>query len=252
MKKSNCPACNGKEIEIKENKATCIKCGFKAESNNPDIIIETWNNKVKFIKSLKKASQEDLLKLVHELAETSIDFNPKTVKKAKKENTAKTVAIEEKEPSPIINTVKTVAKTSELKEITIYTDGACTGNPGPGGWGTIMVYKEIVKEFSGGEKRTTNNRMELTAVIEGLSILKEPCKVHIISDSQYVLNGLSKWIFNWIKKDFKDVKNDDLWRRFVEVSKKHKITTEWVKGHNGHHYNERCDRLATTQAKLFK
>lgn len=139
-----------------------------------------------------------------------------------------------------------------MKEVILYTDGACAGNPGPGGWGGVLVHKEIEKEFSGGEKGTTNNRMELTAVIKGLSYLKEPCKVHIVSDSQYVLKGINEWMAGWIKKNFKDVKNVDLWTTYLEVSKGHKITVEWVKGHNGHPYNERCDVLASEQANFYK
>jgi ribonuclease HI len=136
-----------------------------------------------------------------------------------------------------------------MKKITIYTDGACSGNPGPGGWGTIIVYNEIEKELCGGEKNTTNNRMELTAVIEGLAALKEPCQVHIVSDSKYVTEAINSWLKNWIKKGFDKVKNPELWIRYVEVSKQHKITTEWVKGHSGHEMNERCDKLAVSQVR---
>lgn len=136
-----------------------------------------------------------------------------------------------------------------MKKITIYTDGACSGNPGPGGWGTILVYNGTEKELCGGEPKTTNNRMELLAVIKGLELLKEPCEVHIVSDSKYVTEAIKSWLKNWIKKGFDKVKNPDLWIRYVEVSKQHKITTEWVKGHSGHVMNERCDILATSQVR---
>lgn len=139
-----------------------------------------------------------------------------------------------------------------MKKIILYSDGACSGNPGPGGWGTILVYNGKEKELSGGHPNSTNNRMELTAVIEGLSALKEPCQVHIVSDSKYVIEAIDKWLANWIKKGFDKIKNPELWERYVEVSSIHKITTEWVRGHNGHEMNERCDRLAVREVEKIK
>lgn len=135
-----------------------------------------------------------------------------------------------------------------MKKIEIFTDGSCLGNPGKGGWCAILRYKEKEKILSGKESDTTNNRMELTAVIEGLKALKEPCEIELYSDSKYVLDGLNSWIFNWIKKDFKKVKNEDLWRKYLEVSQVHKIHINWVKGHNGHKENEKCDEIAKKEA----
>jgi len=143
-------------------------------------------------------------------------------------------------------------KKSSKKTVTLYSDGSSLGNPGPGGWGVILEYNGFKKEFSGGSSNTTNNRMELTAVIEGLKKLKEPCKVEIVTDSSYVANGINEWLSNWIKKDFKKVKNEDLWKEYIEVSKNHEIKATWVKGHSGHKENERCDYLATNEAKKFK
>ena len=146
---------------------------------------------------------------------------------------------------------------SELKEVEIYTDGACAGNPGPGGWGTILCYNGKEKELSGGEKNTTNNRMELMAVIEGLKALKYPCRVKVVSDSAYVCDGFNKgWVYSWEKKDWmrtkKDpVKNPDLWKELLELTRIHEVTFEWVKGHNDHPYNERCDKLAVEQSEKF-
>ena len=140
------------------------------------------------------------------------------------------------------------------KHVDIYTDGACRGNPGPGGWGTILVYNGIEKEMCGGEKETTNNRMELTAVIEGLRALREPCDVTLYSDSKYVIDALKLgWVYswkqkNWRKSDGMKELNDDLWKVLVEEYEKHSVTLVWVKGHNGHSYNERCDKLATGKA----
>lgn len=138
------------------------------------------------------------------------------------------------------------------KEITLYSDGSSLGNPGAGGYGGILVYKENIKEYSGGEKNTTNNRMELKGVIEGLKLLKEPCFVEVISDSSYVINAINSWLINWIKKDFKKVKNVDLWKEYIEVSKPHTIKGTWIKGHNGHKENERCDELARLEAQKQK
>lgn len=144
-----------------------------------------------------------------------------------------------------------------MKKINLYTDGACSGNPGPGGWGAILVFNGTEKEFSGGTKNTTNNQMELLAVIEGLKALKQPCEVHIVSDSKYVIQAIQEWLPNWKKNNWigynkKEIKNVELWQEFDLVSKNHVLTLEWVKGHAGHPMNERCDKLATTQRDLHK
>ncbi len=142
-----------------------------------------------------------------------------------------------------------------MKTVEMFADGACSGNPGPGGWGTILRYNGHEKELSGGEEHTTNNRMELFAVIMGLRSLKEPCIVNITTDSQYVCNGINKgWAKswkrnNWIKSDKTKAKNPELWDELLTLIEKHKVTFTWVKGHNGHEENERCDRLATAQIK---
>ncbi len=146
----------------------------------------------------------------------------------------------------------------KLKKVSIYTDGACSGNPGPGGWGTILRYGDIEKELSGGEAQTTNNRMELTAVIKGLKALKESCEVTIYSDSKYFIDSVEKgWVYawqkkGWIKSDKKPALNVDLWEEMLILLKKHKITLIWVKGHAGHPENERCDTLAVMQSEKFK
>ena len=139
-----------------------------------------------------------------------------------------------------------------MKKITIFSDGSSLGNPGPGGYGTIVRYKEHEKIVSGGEAHTTNNRMELRGAIEGLKVLKEPCEVDIISDSSYVTKGINEWLSGWIKKNFKKVKNPDLWQEYIEVSEFHKVTGIWVKGHAGHEENERCDKIARDIAEEFK
>lgn len=137
-----------------------------------------------------------------------------------------------------------------MEEVTIYTDGACSGNPGPGGWGAILMYKDIQKEIHGGLKNTTNNIMELTAVIEGLKMLKFPCRVNLYSDSAYVVNGFSQgWIYNWIKKgwktaDGKPVKNKELWQELYALTKIHDVHFMKVKGHSDNALNNRCDALA--------
>lgn len=138
------------------------------------------------------------------------------------------------------------------KQITLYSDGSSLGNPGPGGWGTILEYRGKTKEFSGGSPDTTNNRMELTGVIEGLKRLKEPCDVEVVTDSSYVANAINSWLSGWVAKDFKKVKNVDLWQEYLEASKPHNIKATWVRGHNGHPQNERCDYLATQEAKKEK
>ena len=137
-----------------------------------------------------------------------------------------------------------------MKKVEIYTDGACSGNPGPGGWGAILVYAGHEKELSGGECETTNNRMELTAVIEALSALREPCEVTLTSDSKYVIDALvlgwaEGWrARGWRKADKSPALNADLWARLLDLVSIHRMTYVWVKGHAGHPYNERCDRLA--------
>lgn len=137
-----------------------------------------------------------------------------------------------------------------MKKVYIFTDGACSGNPGPGGWGAVLRYNATEKELSGGEKETTNNRMELTACIEALTLLKEPCEVELTTDSQYVVNGITKgwaesWRQNgWRKADKKPALNSDLWELLLVQCERHKVTFNWIKGHAGHEENERCDTLA--------
>jgi len=133
--------------------------------------------------------------------------------------------------------------------VEIFTDGACSGNPGPGGWGALLRFNGTEKELSGGEALTTNNRMELMAAIEALNALKKPCEVTLHTDSKYVMDGITKYMKGWLAKgwktaDRKDVKNQDLWQRLNEAVKPHKITWIWVKGHDGHVENERVDELA--------
>jgi ribonuclease HI len=135
------------------------------------------------------------------------------------------------------------------KLIEIYTDGACSGNPGPGGWGTLLRWDGHEKELSGFEPETTNNRMELTAVIEGLAALKRPCRVRLTTDSEYVKKGMTEWIDGWVRRGWKnsqkkDVANRDLWERLLELSARHHVEWCWVRGHAGHPENERCDELA--------
>ncbi|MCR9130016.1 MAG: ribonuclease HI [Alphaproteobacteria bacterium] len=135
------------------------------------------------------------------------------------------------------------------KLVTIHTDGACSGNPGPGGWGAVLEYAGQEKELSGAEAETTNNRMELMAAIQALEALKRPSKVRLVTDSVYVKDGVTKWIHGWKKNGWKTaakkpVKNEDLWRRLDDAARRHEITWEWVKGHAGHAENERADQLA--------
>jgi len=139
-----------------------------------------------------------------------------------------------------------------MKQVTIFCDGSSLGNPGPGGYGVILRYGNREKELTGGDPMTTNNRMELMAVIEGLKALKEPCDVTIYSDSSYVVNGINEWLEGWVKRNFKKVKNPELWQSYIEAAKPHKIKAVWVKGHNGHPENERCDELARTTAEKLK
>ena len=144
-----------------------------------------------------------------------------------------------------------------MKNITLYTDGACSGNPGKGGWGAILMYNDAKKEISGGESQTTNNRMELTAVIKGLEALKEECNVDIYSDSAYVVNAfLQDWITNWQNNGWKSKKgvvlNIDLWQRLIELTKKHNVTWHKVKGHADNEFNNRCDALARGEIAKIK
>ena len=145
-----------------------------------------------------------------------------------------------------------------MKTVTIYTDGACSGNPGPGGWGAILRYKDTEKELSGGAADTTNNRMELTAVIEALALLKEPCVVELYSDSKYVIDGLSKgWARGWqkqgwIKSDKKPALNPDLWERLLDLTDRHEMRYHWVKGHAENEKNNRCDQMAVAESKKFQ
>lgn len=139
---------------------------------------------------------------------------------------------------------------SAKKKVTIYTDGACSGNPGPGGWGAILIYGDREKELCGREEQTTNNRMELMAAIRALEALRQPCKVNLYTDSNYVREGISGWIHKWKENGWKTagkkpVKNMDLWERLHELAGKHEIRWHWVKGHSGHLLNDRADALAT-------
>ena len=144
-----------------------------------------------------------------------------------------------------------------MKQVELYTDGACSGNPGPGGWGAILIYKGTERELSGGEESTTNNRMELTAVIKGLSALKESCIVELYSDSKYVIDALEKgWAVSWQargwrKADKKPALNPDLWEILLSLIDKHKVNYHWVKGHADNPYNNRCDALAVAESKKF-
>lgn len=133
--------------------------------------------------------------------------------------------------------------------VELYTDGACRGNPGPGGWGAVLRYRGQERCLKGAERHTTNNRMELTAAIEGLRALTRPSRVHVVTDSQYVRNGITTWLAGWKARDWrtaerKPVKNADLWRELEQLASKHRVTWEWVRGHTGHADNERADQLA--------
>ncbi len=144
-----------------------------------------------------------------------------------------------------------------MKHVDIYTDGACRGNPGRGGWGAVLVYRGVEKELSGGEPMTTNNRMELSAVIAALSALREPCEITLTSDSKYVVDAVTKgWARSWqsrgwVKPDKSPALNPDLWEKLLKLLDYHSVTFVWVKGHAGHPYNERCDKLATDFADSF-
>ena len=145
-----------------------------------------------------------------------------------------------------------------MKTITIYTDGACSGNPGPGGWGAILEWQGHQKELSGGEAQTTNNRMELTAVLTALGLLKEPCTVELYSDSKYVVDAIDKgWLYGWqkkgwIKADKKPVLNVDLWQQLLPLLARHDVRLHWVKGHAENEKNNRCDQLAVAESKKFR
>lgn len=144
-----------------------------------------------------------------------------------------------------------------MKQVEIFTDGACSGNPGPGGWGALLRFNGHVRELNGGEAETTNNRMELLAAIEALGALKEPCKVDLYTDSVYVRDGIKGWIHGWKKNGWKTaakkpVKNEDLWRRLDEAQGRHEVTWKWIKGHAGHTENERADELARAGMAPFK
>ncbi len=145
-----------------------------------------------------------------------------------------------------------------MKQVTLYTDGACSGNPGPGGWGAILECEGHRKELSGGEASTTNNRMELTAVIEGLSALKFGCAVTLVSDSKYVIDAITKgWVYSWKAKGWRKADkspalNVDLWEKLLPQLERHQMTYQWVKGHAGHPENERCDQMAVAQCQRFR
>mgnify|MGYP004631710275 FL=1 len=145
-----------------------------------------------------------------------------------------------------------------MKKVFLFSDGACSGNPGPGGYGVILRYKDTEKEFSGGEPETTNNRMELMGVITGLSALKEPCEVLATTDSKYVVDSITKgWVYSWqkkgwVKSDKKPALNVDLWKKLLPLLEIHKVTFNWVKGHAGHPENERCDTLAVEACHKYQ
>lgn len=144
-----------------------------------------------------------------------------------------------------------------MKSVTIYTDGACSGNPGPGGWAAILIYGSTEKQLSGGEKETTNNRMELTAAISGLEALKEPCRVTLYSDSKYLVDAVNlgwvyKWRANgWMRTRKEPAKNPELWQRLLAAMAGHEIEILWVKGHADSEYNEKCDKLAVAESKKY-
>jgi ribonuclease HI len=146
---------------------------------------------------------------------------------------------------------------SDLPQVDIFTDGACKGNPGPGGWGAVLRSGDKERELSGGEKLTTNNRMEMMAAVEALNALKKPCRVTLHTDSKYVMDGITKWVFGWQKKgwktaDNKPVKNVEIWQALVRAAARHEVTWKWVKGHAGHPENERADKLACAAAESFR
>ena len=149
-----------------------------------------------------------------------------------------------------------IGQSKPMKRVEIYTDGACKGNPGPGGWGVLLRMGHHEKELSGGEADTTNNRMEMTAIIRGLEALIEPCAVDVYSDSKYVLDGMTKWVEGWKRRGWinaskKPVRNADLWHDLIEVAAQHQIEWHWVRGHSGHPDNERVDQLASAEAVRY-
>ncbi|NCB75048.1 MAG: ribonuclease HI [Clostridia bacterium] len=143
-----------------------------------------------------------------------------------------------------------------MKQVTIYTDGACSGNPGPGGWGALLLYKDTVRELSGGEEHTTNNRMELLGAISALSALTQPCEIELYTDSQYIANAINKgWLQGWKAKNWKrkdgELKNIDLWQELDKLLGTHTVSFHWVKGHAENEFNNRCDELAVIQRDKF-
>ena len=139
-----------------------------------------------------------------------------------------------------------------MKSVKLFSDGSCLGNPGAGGWAYILQYGDAVKKASGAEAMTTNNQMELTAAIMGLSALKQPCRVELFTDSEYVVKAINSWLAKWVVTDFKGKKNADLWRRYLAAAAPHEIRASWVKGHAGHPQNEECDAMARAAAEAIR
>ena len=139
-----------------------------------------------------------------------------------------------------------------MKSVKLFSDGSCLGNPGAGGWAYILQYGDAIKKASGAEATTTNNQMELTAAIMGLSALKQPCRVELFTDSEYVVKAINSWLAKWVVTDFKGKKNADLWRRYLAAAAPHEIKASWVKGHAGHPQNEECDAMARAAAEAIK
>ena len=139
-----------------------------------------------------------------------------------------------------------------MKSVKLFSDGSCLGNPGAGGWAYILQYGDAIKKASGAEAMTTNNQMELTAAIMGLSALKQPCRVELFTDSEYIVKAINSWLAKWVVTDFKGKKNADLWRRYLAAAAPHEIKASWVKGHAGHPQNEECDAMARAAAEAIK